>query len=560
MKLKGADIIMECLLEQEVDTVFGYPGGAVLNIYDALYQYADKINHVRTAHEQAAAHAADGYARATGKVGVCIATSGPGATNLVTGIATAYMDSIPVVALTGNVNRDLLGKQSFQEVDIKEIVAPITKKSYIVTDIEELAPTLREAFTLARSGRKGPVLIDIPKDITALSCEYEYAAPVYEPEGINDHVDEDELKNVALQLMKAKRPMIYCGGGVIASDAYDEIAELAEVLDAPVSCSLMCQGGFNQFDKRCIGMTGMHGTKTASHAVSNCDLLLAIGTRFSDRVTCDTSTFATDCTIVQIDIDTKEQDKNVRVNYFLNGTAKGVVKRLLGYLEKQDHSEWMDVMYTMMSDFPVSQGMYHEYGMVTPMAVLGELQRQTDSDCILTTEVGQHQMWVAQFFRFRYPRRLLTSGGLGTMGYGLGAAIGAKSAYPDKPVINIAGDGSFHMNCQELSTLAHYNLPVIELIFNNQVLGMVRQWQKLFYERRFSHTDVQQSTDIEKLAEAFGIKALTIAKIDDIAPVLKEALAHNGPVVINCIIDKDLNVLPMVKAGAPVSEPMLYME
>ncbi len=560
MKLKGADIIMECLLEQEVDTVFGYPGGAVLNIYDALYQYADKINHVRTAHEQAAAHAADGYARATGKVGVCIATSGPGATNLVTGIATAYMDSIPVVALTGNVNRDLLGKQSFQEVDIKEIVAPITKKSYIVTDIEDLAPTLREAFTLARSGRKGPVLIDIPKDITALSCEYEYAAPVYEPEGINDHVDEDELKNVALQLMKAKRPMIYCGGGVIASDAYDEIAELAEVLDAPVSCSLMCQGGFNQFDKRCIGMTGMHGTKTASHAVSNCDLLLAIGTRFSDRVTCDTSTFATDCTIVQIDIDTKEQDKNVRVNYFLNGTVKGVVKRLLGYLEKQDHSEWMDVMYTMMSDFPVSQGMYHEYGMVTPMAVLGELQRQTDSDCILTTEVGQHQMWVAQFFRFRYPRRLLTSGGLGTMGYGLGAAIGAKSAYPDKPVINIAGDGSFHMNCQELSTLAHYNLPVIELIFNNQVLGMVRQWQKLFYERRFSHTDVQQSTDIEKLAEAFGIKALTIAKIDDIAPVLKEALAHNGPVVINCIIDKDLNVLPMVKAGAPVSEPMLYME
>ncbi len=560
MLLNGADIIMECLLEQGVDTVFGYPGGAVLNIYDALYQYSDRIKHIRTAHEQAAAHAADGYARATGGTGVCIATSGPGATNLVTGIATAYMDSIPIVAITGNVARDLLGKQSFQEVDIKDIVAPITKKSYIVMDIEDLAPTIREAFRVANSGRKGPVLIDIPKDITAIKGEYEYKTPERDDPYTNDQVDENELKNVALQIMKAKRPMIYCGGGVIASDAYKEIEELAEVLDAPVSCSLMCQGGYDQFKPRLIGMTGMHGTKTASYAVSNCDLLLAIGTRFSDRVTCKTDTFATDCTIVQIDIDTKEQDKNVRVNYFLTGNAKGVVAKLLTYLQPQQHPEWMKIMYDMMADHPVSQRMYEEYGMVTPMAVLGELQRQTESDCIISTEVGQHQMWTPQFFRFKYPRRFLTSGGLGTMGYGLGAAIGAKCAFPDKPVINVAGDGSFHMNCQELSTLAHYNIPVIELVFNNQVLGMVRQWQKLFYDRRFAHTDVQQTTDICALANAFGVKALVIDQIEDIVPVLKQALAMNEPVVIDCHIDKDLNVLPMVPANASVSDPMLSMD
>ncbi len=558
MLLKGADIIMECLLEQGVNTVFGYPGGAVLNIYDALYCYSDKIQHIRTAHEQGAAHAADGYARATGKVGVCIATSGPGATNLVTGIATAFMDSIPVVAITGNVNRDLLGKQSFQEVDIKEIVAPVTKKSYIVTDIEDLAPTIREAFRIAQSGRKGPVLIDVPKDITAISCEYTYEKP--KEDVSEDQVNEDELKKVAVKLMEAKRPMIYCGGGVIASDAYDEIRELAEILDAPVSCSLMCMGGYNQYDPRYIGMTGMHGTKTSSYAVSNCDLLLAIGTRFSDRVTCDTATFATDCTIVQIDIDTKEQDKNIRVSHFLNGTVKGVCQKLLSYLTKQSHPEWMSIMYKMMEEYPVSQKIEHESGMVTPQAIMGEIQRQTDCDCIITTEVGQHQMWAAQFFRYRYPRQFLTSGGLGTMGYGLGAAIGAQMGCPDKPVINIAGDGSFHMNCNELSTMAHYNIPVIEIVFNNQVLGMVRQWQKLFYGRRFSHTDIQQTTNIEKLGEAFGVKAMTIAQVSDIVPVLKEALAHKGPTLINCLINKDLNVLPMVKAGAPVSDPMLTIE
>lgn len=558
MVLKGADIIMECLLEQGVDTVFGYPGGAVLNIYDALYLYSDKIQHIRTAHEQGAAHAADGYARATGKVGVCIATSGPGATNLVTGIATAYMDSIPMVAITGNVNRDLLGKQSFQEVDIKDIVAPVTKKSFIVMDVEDLAPTIREAFRLANSGRKGPVLIDIPKDITAASCEYEPAQP--QVEEFHDQVNESELKNVALKIMEAKRPMIYCGGGVVASDAYEEVKALAEILDAPVSCSLMCMGGYDQLDPRYIGMTGMHGTKTASYAVTNCDLLLAIGTRFSDRVTCDTATFATDCTIVQIDIDTKEQDKNIRVNYFLNGTVKGVVGKLLPYLKKQDHAPWMEIMYEMMKEYPVSQKIEQECGMVTPMAIMGELQRQTDCNCIITTEVGQHQMWAAQFFRYRYPRHFLTSGGLGTMGYGLGAAIGAQVGCPDVPVINIAGDGSFYMNCNELSTLAHYNIPVIEIVFNNQVLGMVRQWQKLFYGRRFSHTDIQQTTDFEKLGAAYGIKALTIKEVSDIVPVLKEALAYKGPTLINCLIDKDLNVLPMVKAGAPVSDPMMTMD
>lgn len=545
---------MECLLEQKVDTVFGYPGGAVLNIYDALYEYSDRINHILTAHEQGAAHAADGYARSSGKTGVCIATSGPGATNLVTGIATAYMDSVPMVAITGNVNRDLLGLDSFQEVDIAGITMPITKHNFIVKRVEDLADTIREAFFIANKGRKGPVLIDIPKDVTGAKFEYiPQAQKAQEPWSL----PPAEWMNRAAELLKnSKRPLIYAGGGVLLSEAAPELKKLAEQLDAPVSCSLMCQGGFDQTDERYIGMLGMHGTKTASLAIANCDLLVAVGTRFSDRVTCNTSMFATHCPILQIDIDPAEFNKNVDVDIRLSGDAKAVLQALLPMFPQLEHKTWMESIYSWKAEFPLTQHTDNPNG-VTPQMVLEKLSELTQSEAILTTEVGQHQMWAAQFYDFKHPRQFITSGGLGTMGFGLGASIGAQVANPGNRVINIAGDGSFHMNANELSTAAKYNIPIIELLFNNEVLGMVRQWQKLFYDGRFSQTTLDKKTDYEKLAEAYGVKAMTIATKDDIEPVLKAALKEEGPVFINCIIDRDINVLPMVPAGASVEEPML---
>ncbi|MGN0564218.1 MAG: biosynthetic-type acetolactate synthase large subunit [Candidatus Heritagella sp.] len=556
MQLNGSDIIMECLLEQGVDTVFGYPGGAVLNIYDALYKYSDRIRHIETSHEQGAAHAADGYARASGKTGVVIATSGPGATNLVTGIATAYMDSIPMVAITGNVGRSLLGLDSFQEVDITGVTMPITKHNYIVKDVRQLADTIREAFYLAQEGRRGPVLVDIPKDISAQVTEYEPKTPVCPPPPAGP--SQREIANVAELLSKARRPFLYLGGGVMAAEGSAAAKELAERLDAPVACSLMCQGGFDQHNRRYMGMLGMHGTKVSALALKNCDLFVAVGTRFSDRVLCNASTFATHCKIVQIDIDPAEIDKNILVDSKLCGDARLIMEQLLENLPQQHHEEWMKQVDAWQQEYPLVQR-NGETDYPTPQYVLETLDRLTDGEAILTTEVGQHQMWAAQFYRFRHTHQFLSSGGLGTMGYGLGACIGAQLACPEKQVINIAGDGSFHMNCNELSTASKYGIPVIELLFNNQVLGMVRQWQKLFYGGRFSQTTLEKKTNYELLAQAFGVQAMTIRTKEDVEPVLTAALRTEGPVLINCLTDPDCNVLPMVPAGASAEEPLLEM-
>ena len=556
MKRTGAEIIMECLLEQGVDTIFGYPGGAVLNIYDALYAYRGKIRHITTAHEQAAAHAADGYARSSGKTGVCLATSGPGATNLITGIATAYMDSIPMVAITGNVGRSLLGKSSCQEVDIVSIAAPITKKSSIVMDIADLADTIRDAFYIANKGRKGPVLIDIPKDITALSYDYEPKTPVRRA----PHFDLNETQfNRAIKLIsESKRPLLYAGGGVVSAGAEKEFEAFAERLDAPVSASLMCQGAYDQKKTRYLGMLGMHGTKVSALAMKECDLFIAVGSRFSDRVTCNTDLFARHCPVIHIDIDAKEFNKNVKADAALRGNASAVLTELLGRMGQQNHAEWMQKIVKWKEENPLLQK--DTQGGVTPQFVMETLGNLTDSQAMITTEVGQHQMWAVQYYYYRYPRQLCTSGGLGTMGYGLGAAIGAKLANPDKIVVNIAGDGSFHMNANELSTLAKYQIPVVELLFNNEVLGMVRQWQKLFYGGRFSETDLNKPTNYEALAEAFGVKAYTITRRDEVESVLKEAITLGKPAFINCYIDRDMNVLPMVPADGSVTDPIFEME
>ena len=557
MVLTGAQVIMECLLEQGVDTVFGYPGGSVLNIYDALYEYRDRINHIRTAHEQGAAHAADGYARSSGKTGVCIATSGPGATNLVTGIATAYMDSVPVVAITGNVNLDLLGLDSFQEVDITGITMPITKHNFLVKDVRKLADTIRAAFRIANSGRKGPVLVDIPKDLTAQKVEFLPPAP---PEQEKHHLFPFEQRfEQALQMLeKAERPFVYAGGGVIASGASEALKTFAERLDAPVACSLMCQGGFDQTDSRYMGMLGMHGTNPAALAIKNCDLFVAVGTRFSDRVLCNAKSFAQHCPIIQIDIDSAEFNKNIDVDLKLKGDAREILEELNRRLPQHTHADWMANIAGWKAAYPLCQTASDPNG-VTPQEVLETLSDLTNDDAIICTDVGQHQMWAAQFYRFRHPRQFISSGGLGTMGFGLGAALGAQVANPDARVINIAGDGSFHMNCNELATAVAYNIPVMELVFNNSVLGMVRQWQKLFYDNRFSQTDLDKNTDFVKLAEAFGAKAFVIQTKADIRPVLEQALALREPVLIDCRIDKDVNVLPMVPAGASVESPILEM-
>ena len=556
MQLTGAQIVMECLLEQGVDTVFGYPGGAVLPIYDALYEYSGRIRHIRTCHEQAAAHAADGYARASGKTGVCIATSGPGATNLVTGIATAFMDSVPVVAVTGNVTRDLLGLDSFQEVDITGITMPVTKHNYLVKHVERLADTIRSAFRIAGSGRKGPVLVDIPKDVTTQKCEFTPRRP--EPFPPSPFPGDERFAQALDLLENSKRPFFYCGGGVVSSGASAEAAEFAAKLDAPVSCSLMCQGGYDQRDGRYLGMLGMHGTKAAGEAVGECDLLVAAGTRFSDRVLCNADLFARRCKIIQIEIDTAEFDKNIGADLKLRGDAKAVLAKLNRLLPQQSHPDWMRLAEGWKRDCPPRRRGGPDQ--VSPQDVFETLCRLTGGDAVITTEVGQHQMWAAQYYTFHSPRRFLTSGGLGTMGFGLGAAIGAKLARPDATVVNAAGDGSFHMNCAELSTLARYQVPVVELIFDNRTLGMVRQWQKLFFGRRYSQTDLDGGTDYAMLAGAFGVKALKIAEKREIEPVLREALSCGGPVLVDCLIDKDENVLPMVPAGKSVEEPILEIE
>ena len=547
MQLTGSQIIIECLKEQGVDTVFGYPGGTILNVYDELYSHPE-IHHILTSHEQGAAHAADGYARATGKVGVCMATSGPGATNLVTGIATAYMDSSPVVAITANVGKSLLGRDSFQEVDITGVVMPITKHSMIVKNIEDLAKTLRRAFKIAKSGRPGPVLVDITKDVTAAKYEYEYKEPEKIERQVNT-ITEEALEEAATLIRKAKRPYIFVGGGAVISGASEEVRELAHKLQAPVCDSLMGKGVFPGDDPLYTGMLGMHGTKTSNLGVTKCDLLIVLGARFSDRVTGDTSRFAKNAKILQFDIDAAEINKNVVVDACVIGDLKEALKRLNERLEPKEYPEWLEEIRGLENRYP----MKHEDGLTGP-AVMEELYRVTKGDAVITTDVGQHQMWAAQYYIYKEPREFLTSGGLGTMGFGLGAAMGAKMGRPEKTVINIAGDGCFRMNMNEIATLSRYQIPVIEIVINNHVLGMVRQWQTLFYKQRYSYTVLDDATDFVKVAEALGAKGIRVTKKEEIAPAIEEAIAYGGPVVIDCQIDRDDKVFPMVAAGAAIEE------
>ena len=549
MQLTGAEIVIECLKEQGVDTVFGYPGGAILNVYDALYKHSDEITHILTSHEQGASHAADGYARATGKVGVCFATSGPGATNLVTGIATAYMDSIPVVAITCNVGVSLLGKDSFQEIDIAGITMPITKHNYIVKDVNQLADTIRKAFSIARNGRPGPVLIDIPKDVTANICDYK-KVEINTDKVITKAIDENEV-DVAIEMInKSKKPFIFVGGGAVLSGASKSLVEFAHKMDAPVTDSLMGKGAFPGTDDLYTGMLGMHGTKPANFGVSKCDLLVVVGARFSDRVTGNASKFATKAKILQIDIDPAEIDKNVMTTSSITGDADAVLKALNRKLTQQDHTEWKNVIHEYKEKYPLT---YHE-GVLTGPSVIEEIYRQTNGEAVITTEVGQHQMWAAQFYKYTKPRTLLTSGGLGTMGYGLGASLGAKMGVPEKTVVNIAGDGCFRMNMNEIATAARYNIPIIQVVVNNHVLGMVRQWQTLFYGQRYSATVLNDAVDFVKLAEAMGAVGMRATTQEEFAVAFKEALTLERPVVIDCQIDSDEKVWPMVAPGAAISE------
>ena len=549
MKLNGSEIIIECLKEQGVDTVFGYPGGAILNVYDALYKHSDEITHILTSHEQGASHAADGYARATGKVGVCFATSGPGATNLVTGIATAAMDSIPIVAITCNVTVPLLGKDSFQEVDIAGITMPITKHSFIVKDVNKLADTIRRAFTIAKEGRPGPVLVDITKDVTANECDYVKTTPKT-IERVTDTIKEEDIVKAVNMIKEAKKPVVFAGGGAIASDASDELRRFVNKVDAPVVDSLMGKGAFDGTDPRYAGMLGMHGTKAANYSVTECDLLIVVGARFSDRVTGNTRKFANNAKILQFDVDAAEINKNIRTDASVIGDALEILKRINALLDQCNHSEWIQHVEELKADYPMK---YNTDRLNGPL-IMEKIFEVTGGDAIISTDVGQHQMWAAQHYKYKKPRTLLTSGGLGTMGYGLGAAIGAKVGCRDKVVINIAGDGCFRMNMNELATAARYNIPVIEVIFDNHVLGMVRQWQTLFYEHRYSHTVLDDAVDFVKISEGMGAKAIRVTKMEEVEPAIREALATDGPVVLDCWIDQDLSVFPMVPAGASLNE------
>jgi len=549
MQLTGAEIVIECLKEQGVDTVFGYPGGAILNVYDALYKHSDEITHILTSHEQGASHAADGYARATGKVGVCFATSGPGATNLVTGIATAYMDSIPVVAITCNVGVSLLGKDSFQEIDIAGVTMPITKHNYIVKDVNNLADTIRKAFEIARTGRPGPVLIDIPKDVTANTCEYE-KADICTEKIFTNVIKESEIDTAVEMMKKSKKPFIFVGGGAVSSGASEALIEFAHKMDAPVTDSLMGKGAFPGTDELYTGMLGMHGTKPSNFGVSQCDLLVVVGVRFSDRVTGNASKFASKAKIIQIDIDPAEIDKNIMTDASITGDVDAVLKLLNAKLEQQDHTEWKETIKEYKEKYPLT---YHKDVLTGPF-VIEEIYRQTNGDAVITTEVGQHQMWAAQFYKYSKPRTLLTSGGLGTMGYGLGASLGAKMGVKDKTVVNIAGDGCFRMNMNEIATAARYNIPIIQVVINNHVLGMVRQWQNLFYGQRYSATVLNDAVDFVKLAEAMGAVGIRATSQEEFKDAFAKALTMGRPVVIDCQIDSDDKVWPMVAPGAAISE------
>ena len=548
MQLTGAQIVIECLKEQGVDTVFGYPGGAILNVYDELYKHSDEIRHILTSHEQGAAHAADGYARATGKVGVCFATSGPGATNLVTGIATAYMDSIPIVAITCNVGVSLLGKDSFQEIDIAGITMPITKHNFIVKDVKDLADTIRKAFVIARSGRPAPVLIDIPKDVTSNQAEYE--PKEIRPVEPSREICEEDLETALKLIKRAKKPYIFVGGGAVLSGASQELREFVRKVDAPVTDTLMGKGAFPGPDPLSTGMLGMHGTKTSNYGVSECDLLIVVGARFSDRVTGNAKKFAKNAKILQFDIDAAEMNKNVLITEGVVGDIKVILEILNQRLEPQSHPEWIQKIMEYKEKYPLAYAKDH----LTGPYVVEEIYRQTKGDALVVTEVGQHQMWAAQMYQFTEPRTLLTSGGLGTMGYGLGASIGAKVGRPEKTVVNIAGDGCFRMNMNEIATAARYNIPVIQVVINNHVLGMVRQWQDLFYGKRYSATVLNDNVDFVKLAEALGAEGVRVTTQEEFKEAFARALTLGKPIVIDCQIGSDDKVWPMVAPGVAISE------
>ncbi len=543
MELNGAQIVLECLKEQGVDTIFGYPGGSILGIYDELYKYGDTFKHIITSHEQGAAHAADGYARATGKVGVCFATSGPGATNLVTGIATAYLDSIPVVAISANVANDLIGRDTFQEVDITGITMPITKHNFLVKNIEDLAPVIRRAFKIAMSGRKGPVMVDIPKDITEASCEYtpepaQKPKPSFEP-------DENNFKRAVKLLKEAKKPLIYAGGGTISSNVGEDLITFAEKLDAPVVSTLMGLGAFPYNNPLHLGLIGMHGHFECNKAAHDCDVLITCGARFSDRVASSRKKFAPNAEILHIDIDAAEMDKNLNSNYHLRGDLKELIPRLTREIEQLDHTDWKNEINSFKR--PFVQNQIGDF--VNPQLLIEAVDKITPDDTIVVTDVGQHQLWTAQFYKFLYPRTFLSSGGLGTMGYSLGAAIGAKIGMPERKVVVFTGDGGFHMNLSELATVVSYNIPIKIFVMNNSVLGMVRELQKIFYNGRYSETEPKRKTDFVKAAEAFGVKGMRINNNEEINSVLNEAFSYDGPVLVDCRISPESAVLPIIPPG-----------
>lgn len=550
MVKNGAEILIDALVEQGVDTIFGYPGGAVLNIYDALYKNSDRIRHILTAHEQGAAHAADGYARVTGKVGVCLATSGPGATNLVTGIATAYMDSIPMVAITGNVGTSLIGRDSFQEVYIAGITMPITKHNFVVRDVDELADTVRDAFRIAASGRPGPVLIDIPKDITAAKCEFIPKGKVE----INEtyEISDEELQTVADMIAASERPVIYYGGGVETADAGDMLLQLQRKADIPSAHTMMAIGCIPDTEPLSLGMIGMHGTVSAAWAVERCDLLVCIGARFSDRVATNTKRFAPSAKVIHVDIDDAEINKNIGVDYAIVSDAETFLEKVMPYIKEAKHDAWraqITEWQTKLDYVPKD-----DESVIHPHQLLRTVAEETPEDTIIATDVGQHQLWSAQYNGRKHVRQFLTSGGLGTMGFGYGAALGAQVAFPDRTVVHITGDGSFHMNLNEICTAVSYNLPVITIIMNNRVLGNVRQWQTMFYGSRYSQTDPHRKTDYVKLADAFGARGFRVSNIAELRDALREAMKRTGPVLIDAQIDKDERVLPMIPAGGTVDD------